>query len=240
MIYIQDEEETTEISDGYVTVALGNTWSHNVNTRLILQYLDGEKRQVRFKLQQSKICVILVDILNWNIVLYNWKIQNNKNTLHDVKYFFKCFSVHFSWKQLMQLNLAELSWTTFLHVDIRQQWNRCISTVVTWMNKIFQVLVAKSPVAPFTAFNYTIQKDGIVQEGKYKVSCLLLKIWQSLRNYFIINLGKFPKNQLEKSLLFSDFRRGSWSICWYRSWSPTDQREDFTAFLQHMIQIVRV
>uniref|UniRef100_K1PTI4 DNA repair protein RAD51-like protein 2 n=1 Tax=Magallana gigas TaxID=29159 RepID=K1PTI4_MAGGI len=65
-------EETTEISDGYVTVALGNTWSHNVNTRLILQYLDGEKRQV---------------------------------------------------------------------------------------------LVAKSPVAPFTAFNYTIQKDGIVQEA---------------------------------------------------------------------------
>lgn len=67
----QDEEETTEISDGYVTVALGNTWSHNVNTRLILQYLDGEKRQV---------------------------------------------------------------------------------------------LVAKSPVAPFTAFNYTIKKDGIVQD----------------------------------------------------------------------------
>ncbi|XP_041353756.1 DNA repair protein RAD51 homolog 2-like [Gigantopelta aegis] len=42
--------ETSEQSlagDGsYVTVALGNTWSHSVNTRLILQYLDGEKRQV--------------------------------------------------------------------------------------------------------------------------------------------------------------------------------------------------
>lgn len=50
VLYIQDEEETTEISEGYVTVALGNTWSHNVNTRLILQYLDGEKRQVSIKL----------------------------------------------------------------------------------------------------------------------------------------------------------------------------------------------
>ena len=34
------------MSEGYVTVALGNTWSHNVNTRLILQYLDDDKRQV--------------------------------------------------------------------------------------------------------------------------------------------------------------------------------------------------
>lgn len=64
VLYIQDEEETTEISDGYVTVALGNTWSHNVNTRLILQYLDGEKRQVSIQLNSH---VILVDILNWNI-----------------------------------------------------------------------------------------------------------------------------------------------------------------------------
>ncbi|XP_012859116.2 DNA repair protein RAD51 homolog 2 [Echinops telfairi] len=29
-----------------VTAALGNTWSHSVNTRLILQYLDSERRQV--------------------------------------------------------------------------------------------------------------------------------------------------------------------------------------------------
>ena len=41
-----DEEEITEMSEGFVTVALGNTWSHNVNTRLILQYLDDDKRQV--------------------------------------------------------------------------------------------------------------------------------------------------------------------------------------------------
>lgn len=31
-----------------------------------------------------------------------------------------------------------------------------------------QVLVAKSPVAPFTTFNYTIQKDGIIQEGMHE------------------------------------------------------------------------
>ena len=31
---------------GYVTAALGTTWSHSVNTRLILQYLDGHRRQV--------------------------------------------------------------------------------------------------------------------------------------------------------------------------------------------------
>merc|ERR1712004_926438 len=32
--------------DSYVTAALGTTWSHSVNTRLILQYLDGPRRQV--------------------------------------------------------------------------------------------------------------------------------------------------------------------------------------------------
>ena len=33
-------------TEGYVTAALGNTWSHCVNTRLIVQYLDGPYRQV--------------------------------------------------------------------------------------------------------------------------------------------------------------------------------------------------
>lgn len=104
-----------------------------------------------------------------------------------------------------------LSWTTFLHVDIRQQWNRCISTVVTWMNKIFQVLVAKSPVAPFTAFNYTIQKDGIVQEGKYKFSCLLLKIWQVWEITLLqcINLGKFQKISLRSHGFFLILEEGA-------------------------------
>eukprot|EP00062_Callorhinchus_milii_P021010 gi/632977274/ref/XP_007905256.1/ PREDICTED: DNA repair protein RAD51 homolog 2 isoform X1 [Callorhinchus milii] len=31
---------------GYTTAALGNTWSHSVNTRLIMQYLDYHRRQV--------------------------------------------------------------------------------------------------------------------------------------------------------------------------------------------------
>ncbi|KAJ7344728.1 hypothetical protein JRQ81_000678 [Phrynocephalus forsythii] len=31
---------------GYVTTALGNTWSHSVNTRFILQYLDSQRRQL--------------------------------------------------------------------------------------------------------------------------------------------------------------------------------------------------
>ncbi|KAK7105066.1 DNA repair protein RAD51 homolog 2-like isoform X2 [Littorina saxatilis] len=30
----------------YLTAALGNTWSHSVNTRLILQYLAGDRRQI--------------------------------------------------------------------------------------------------------------------------------------------------------------------------------------------------
>ncbi|XP_048841771.1 DNA repair protein RAD51 homolog 2 isoform X2 [Brienomyrus brachyistius] len=31
---------------GYVTAALGNTWSHSVNTRLIVQYVDAHCRQI--------------------------------------------------------------------------------------------------------------------------------------------------------------------------------------------------
>uniref|UniRef100_A0A8C6XR08 DNA repair protein RAD51 homolog 2 n=1 Tax=Naja naja TaxID=35670 RepID=A0A8C6XR08_NAJNA len=42
-------EESSRNGDwysGYVTAALGNTWSHCVNTRLILQYLDSKTRQI--------------------------------------------------------------------------------------------------------------------------------------------------------------------------------------------------
>ncbi|XP_026526923.1 DNA repair protein RAD51 homolog 2 isoform X3 [Notechis scutatus] len=35
-----------DLDSGYVTAALGNTWSHCVNTRLILQYLDSKTRQI--------------------------------------------------------------------------------------------------------------------------------------------------------------------------------------------------
>ncbi|KAK3093286.1 hypothetical protein FSP39_013652 [Pinctada imbricata] len=43
-----EEDNPPELTSdsGYVTAALGNTWSHNINTRLILQYLDGHVRQV--------------------------------------------------------------------------------------------------------------------------------------------------------------------------------------------------
>ncbi|KAM3860965.1 DNA repair protein RAD51 homolog 2 [Diretmus argenteus] len=65
-----------EGDSGLVTAALGNTWSHTVNTRLIVQYVDARQRQI---------------------------------------------------------------------------------------------LIAKSPVAPFAVLNYTIQKDGIRLNGKLTV-----------------------------------------------------------------------
>nr|XP_054759562.1 DNA repair protein RAD51 homolog 2-like [Lytechinus pictus] len=37
---------TSDGGEGHVTTALGNTWSHNVNTRLILQYLDEVHREI--------------------------------------------------------------------------------------------------------------------------------------------------------------------------------------------------
>ncbi|XP_064621384.1 DNA repair protein RAD51 homolog 2-like isoform X2 [Lineus longissimus] len=44
------EDETSSVNlegeGGYVTAALGNTWSHCVNTRFIVQYLDGPRRQI--------------------------------------------------------------------------------------------------------------------------------------------------------------------------------------------------
>ncbi|XP_051952203.1 DNA repair protein RAD51 homolog 2 [Xyrauchen texanus] len=37
---------SSEESSGFITAALGNTWSHSVNTRLIVQYKDSEQRQI--------------------------------------------------------------------------------------------------------------------------------------------------------------------------------------------------
>ncbi|XP_066550537.1 DNA repair protein RAD51 homolog 2 isoform X2 [Amia ocellicauda] len=68
----EESLQSAEGDSGYVTAALGNTWSHSVNTRLIVQYLDSQRRQI---------------------------------------------------------------------------------------------IVAKSPVAPFSVFNYTVQKDGLRLEG---------------------------------------------------------------------------
>ncbi|XP_064602451.1 DNA repair protein RAD51 homolog 2-like [Liolophura sinensis] len=41
-----DDVVSLEGSQDYVTAALGNTWSHSVNTRLILQYHRGNQRQL--------------------------------------------------------------------------------------------------------------------------------------------------------------------------------------------------
>ena len=41
------EGEEFSIERGVVTAALGNTWSHCVNTRLLLQFMQDGKRLVR-------------------------------------------------------------------------------------------------------------------------------------------------------------------------------------------------
>ncbi|XP_075469615.1 DNA repair protein RAD51 homolog 2-like isoform X1 [Ascaphus truei] len=39
--------EASEVGDREcVTPALGNTWTHSVNTRLIIEYLDSQRRQI--------------------------------------------------------------------------------------------------------------------------------------------------------------------------------------------------
>lgn len=50
-----------------MTVALGNTWSHCVNTRLILQYVDGARREVLVELVMAWCCQVS---LEENIVLH--------------------------------------------------------------------------------------------------------------------------------------------------------------------------
>ncbi|XP_077567635.1 DNA repair protein RAD51 homolog 2 [Stigmatopora nigra] len=42
----QGSGTATEGDSGMVTAALGNTWSHSVNTRFIMQYDDGRQRQL--------------------------------------------------------------------------------------------------------------------------------------------------------------------------------------------------
>ena len=43
------DAEPDEEDGSHVTAALGNTWSHAVNTRLIVQYLDDKFRQVKIE-----------------------------------------------------------------------------------------------------------------------------------------------------------------------------------------------
>ncbi|XP_061785364.1 DNA repair protein RAD51 homolog 2 isoform X1 [Nerophis lumbriciformis] len=42
----QDSRPTAEKDCGFVTTALGNTWSHSINTRFIVQYMAGCQRQL--------------------------------------------------------------------------------------------------------------------------------------------------------------------------------------------------
>lgn len=44
------DAEPDEDDSSHVTAALGNTWSHAVNTRLIVQYLDENFRQVELEI----------------------------------------------------------------------------------------------------------------------------------------------------------------------------------------------
>ncbi|XP_061610073.1 DNA repair protein RAD51 homolog 2 isoform X3 [Phyllopteryx taeniolatus] len=53
----------TEGDSGIVTAALGNTWSHSVNTRFIVQYVDGLQRQ----LLVAKSPVAPFAVLNYTI-----------------------------------------------------------------------------------------------------------------------------------------------------------------------------
>ncbi|CAL8316552.1 unnamed protein product [Merluccius merluccius] len=52
-----------EVDSGFVTAALGNTWSHTVNTRLIVQYADAHKRQIVI----AKSPVAAYAVLNYTI-----------------------------------------------------------------------------------------------------------------------------------------------------------------------------
>ncbi|XP_031706389.1 DNA repair protein RAD51 homolog 2 [Anarrhichthys ocellatus] len=53
----------SEGGSGFVTAALGNTWSHSVNTRLIVQYVDARQRQILI----AKSPVAPFAVLNYTI-----------------------------------------------------------------------------------------------------------------------------------------------------------------------------
>lgn len=47
LLCVSGSAVSAEVDSSFVTAALGNTWSHSVNTRLIVQYVDAHQRQVR-------------------------------------------------------------------------------------------------------------------------------------------------------------------------------------------------
>lgn len=56
-------EAPGEVHSGFVTAALGNTWSHMMNTRLIVQYGDASQRQIVI----AKSPVAAYAVLNYSI-----------------------------------------------------------------------------------------------------------------------------------------------------------------------------
>ncbi|XP_031437693.1 DNA repair protein RAD51 homolog 2 [Clupea harengus] len=62
-----------ERDSGYVTAALGNTWSHNVNTRLIVQYVDAHLRQIVI----AKSPVAPFAVLNYTVQKEGIRLEGN-------------------------------------------------------------------------------------------------------------------------------------------------------------------
>ncbi|XP_037994847.1 DNA repair protein RAD51 homolog 2 isoform X1 [Motacilla alba alba] len=63
---------------GYVTAALGNTWSHSVNTRLILQYHDLPTRQLLVaKSPVAQFSTFFYTIEKSGLILQDQKDENN-------------------------------------------------------------------------------------------------------------------------------------------------------------------
>lgn len=66
---------------GFVTAALGNTWSHSVNTRFIVQYVDAHQRQILI----AKSPVAPFAVLNYTIQKQGICIDGNdsQETLYE-------------------------------------------------------------------------------------------------------------------------------------------------------------
>lgn len=64
-----------EEDSGFVTAALGNTWSHSVNTRLIVQYEDSERRQIVI----AKSPVAPFAVLSYTIQKEGIRLEENMN-----------------------------------------------------------------------------------------------------------------------------------------------------------------
>lgn len=64
-----------EEDSGFVTAALGNTWSHSVNTRLIVQYEDTERRQIVI----AKSPVAPFAMLSYTVQKEGIRLEGNEN-----------------------------------------------------------------------------------------------------------------------------------------------------------------